>query len=95
MDYWKISTELVKRVAKNARLHLSEEEVAKFTRQASDVLSAFKALDEVDVADVEPSFHPQEIKNVWREDIPRKWEWDPLYASRHKEKKQFKGPRIV
>jgi len=95
VDYWKIDKELVKRVASNARLKLSEQEIEKFTKQLSDVLSAFKEIDEVDTADIKPSFHPQEIKNVFREDLAKEWIWQPLDNTKHKEEKCFKGPRIV
>lgn len=94
-DYWKIDKELVKRVAKNAKLELTEEEIEKFTKQLESILSAFKSIDEVDTKNVEPSFHPQEIENVWREDKPHKWEWAPLANTKHKEGKYFKGPKAV
>ena len=94
-DYWKIDKELIKRVAKNAKLELTDEEIEKFTQQLEGILSAFKTIDEVDTKNVEPSFHPQEIKNIWREDKPQKWEWDPLANTKHKEGKYFKGQKAV
>ncbi|MDI6807029.1 MAG: Asp-tRNA(Asn)/Glu-tRNA(Gln) amidotransferase subunit GatC [Candidatus Aenigmarchaeota archaeon] len=94
-DYWKINKELVKRVASNARLKLSEEEIEKFTKQLSDILSAFKEIDKVDTTKIKASFHPQKIKNVFREDKAMKFEWKPLANTKHKEEKYFKGPRIV
>jgi aspartyl-tRNA(Asn)/glutamyl-tRNA(Gln) amidotransferase subunit C len=94
-DYWKIDKELVKRVAGNARLSLSDDEIEKFTRQLEDVLHAFKSLDKVDTDKVKPSFHPQEISDVYREDKAEKFAWDPLKNTKHKEGKYFKGPRIV
>ena len=93
-DYWKIDKNLVKRVADNARLNLSDEEVDKFTQQLEDVVGAFKTLDEVDTKNVKPSFHPQEISDVYREDKAEKFSWDPLSNTKHKEGKNFKGPRI-
>ncbi|MBI4009753.1 MAG: Asp-tRNA(Asn)/Glu-tRNA(Gln) amidotransferase subunit GatC [Candidatus Aenigmarchaeota archaeon] len=95
MDYWKIDKELVKRVADNSRLKLTDEEIAKFTKQLSDILSTFKKLDEVNTKDVKPSFHPQEMKNVLRDDKAEEWEWEPLANTKHKENKYFKGPKIV
>jgi aspartyl-tRNA(Asn)/glutamyl-tRNA(Gln) amidotransferase subunit C len=95
VDYWKIDKELVKRVTRNSRLKLSEEEIEKFTKQLSDILSAFKKIDKVDTTNVKPSFHPQEIKNVFREDIAKEWKWDPLANTKHKEGKYFKGPKVV
>jgi len=94
-DYWKIDKELVNRVSSNARLKLSEEEMEKFTKQLEDILEAFKSLDEVDTDKVKPSFHPQEISDVYREDKAEKFDWDSLANTRHKEKKYFKGPRIT
>lgn len=94
-DYWKIDKELVNRVSRNARLKLSEEEIEKFTQQLKDVLEAFKSLDEVNTDKIKPSFHPQEISDVYREDKSEKFDWDPLANTNHKERKYFKGPRIV
>jgi aspartyl-tRNA(Asn)/glutamyl-tRNA(Gln) amidotransferase subunit C len=94
-DYWKIDKELMERVASNARLKLTDEEMEKFLKQLGDVLSAFKKIDEVDTKDVKPSFHPQEIKNVLREDVAVEWKWSPLENTKHKEGKHFKGPKIV
>jgi aspartyl-tRNA(Asn)/glutamyl-tRNA(Gln) amidotransferase subunit C len=94
-DYWKIDKQLVKRVAENSRLKLSEQELEKFTKQLEDILKSFKEIDKVDTDKVKPSFHPQEIKNVFREDKVKEWKWDPLANTKHKEKKYFKGPRIV
>lgn len=94
-DYWKIEKELVKRITNNARLNLGDDEIEKFTKQLKDVLDAFKSLDEVDTSDVKPSFHPQEISDVYREDKAEKFDWDPLTNTKHNEGKYFKGPRIV
>lgn len=90
-----INEKTVEHVARLARLKLSEEEIKKFTKQLSDVLEAFKILDKVDTKSKEPSFHPQEIKNVWREDAVESFKWDPLENTKHKEGKHFRGPRIV
>jgi aspartyl-tRNA(Asn)/glutamyl-tRNA(Gln) amidotransferase subunit C len=93
--YWKIDKQTVKHVAKLARLNLSDEELEKFTKQLEDVLVAFKKIDSVDTKNVEPSFQPTELKNIWRDDVVEPWEWDPLANTKHKEKRFFKGPRIV
>ncbi|MEM5834352.1 MAG: Asp-tRNA(Asn)/Glu-tRNA(Gln) amidotransferase subunit GatC [Candidatus Aenigmatarchaeota archaeon] len=90
-----IEEETLKYVTKIARLSLSEEEVKKFKNQLNQVLEAFKKIDEVDTSNLEPSFHPIEIKNVLRDDEEKKWEWEPLANTKHKEEKYFKGPRIV
>jgi len=95
MEYWKIDKKLVEHVAKIARLSLTEQEIKKFTKQLEDILETFKEIGKVNTKNVEPSFHPQRIKNVWREDKPKKWKWNPLGNTKHKEDRYFKGPRAV
>lgn len=92
---WKIDSGTIEHVARLARIELTEEETKKFTAQLAGVLEAFRKIDEVDTAGVEPSFHPQPLQNEWREDEVKEWKWDPLDNTKHKEGKSFKGPRIV
>ncbi len=93
-DQWTIDRGLVKRIANVARLELTEDEIEKFTNQLKVILEAFKELDDVDTEGVEPSFHPQELSNVLREDQATPWSWDPLDNTEHREGRYFKGPRI-
>lgn len=93
--YWKIDEKLIDHVVKIARLELNKEEIRKFKKQLEDILVAFKKIDEVDTTNIKPSFHPQEIKNVMREDKAKKWKWKPLENTKHKEKSYLKGPRVV
>jgi aspartyl/glutamyl-tRNA(Asn/Gln) amidotransferase C subunit len=93
--YWKIDKKLVEDVSKIAKLKLKEGEIEKFTKELEDILKAFKKIDEVDTVHTKPSFHPREAVNVWREDRVKKWKWNALVNTKHKEKKYFKGPRIV
>lgn len=94
-DYWKTDSKSIKRVAGNARLNLSDDEIEKFTKQLADILQAFKSLDEVDTNNMKPSFHPQEISDIYREDNAEKFDWNPVANTKHKEGKYFKGPRAV
>ena len=66
-----IDRELIIKVAKNSRLNLSEHEVSQFTDDFKDILNAFSTLNELETTDVKPSFHPVEIKNRLRDDIPK------------------------
>jgi aspartyl-tRNA(Asn)/glutamyl-tRNA(Gln) amidotransferase subunit C len=84
----------VERIAKVARLELTEAEIEKFTEQLKVILGAFMELDDVDTEGVEPSFHPQELSNVLRDDEVTPWSWDPLENTGHREGRHFKGPRI-
>lgn len=90
-----ISKNLINQVAKISRIDLTEEETEKFTNQIKDVLEAFKTIEKTDTKNVEPSFQPLEIKNIWRQDKPKKWDWNPLSNTKNKEKNHFKGPRSV
>lgn len=58
----------VEHVAKLARLELSEEELALYTKQLGDILGYVEQLDEVDVAGVEPLAGGAHGDNVFRKD---------------------------
>jgi aspartyl-tRNA(Asn)/glutamyl-tRNA(Gln) amidotransferase subunit C len=63
----------VRYTAQLARLHLSEEEIAKFQTQLSQVLAYVEKLEQVDVSGVEPTAHAHAVFNVFRDDVPRDW----------------------
>ena len=58
-------------VANLARLALTPEEKALFSRQLGDVLRYVEKLGEVDVSQVEPTAHASPVYNVWDDDVPR------------------------
>jgi len=60
----------VRHVAKLARLKLTDEQVAFFARQLSDVLGYVAKLNELNVDDVEPLAHPTGMTNRFRDDEP-------------------------
>lgn len=95
VDYWKIDKELIEHICKIAKLELTEEEKERYLKQLDEILEVFKEIDKIDTTNIEPSFHPFKIKNIWREDDVKKIEWDPLENTVHKEENYFKGPRIV
>ena len=63
-----ISETDVRKVAMLARLSLSDEDVAMFTRQLGDILDYVHKLNELDVEGVEPMAHAVDISNVFRRD---------------------------
>ena len=67
----KIDVEQVRKVARLARLELSDEEVEQFAGQLSAVLGYIEKLNELDTEGVEPLAHCLPIHNVFREDRPR------------------------
>lgn len=93
--HWEIDRKLLEHLTKVSRLELTEEELERFTDQLRVILEAFREIDEVETDGVEPSFHPSELVNVWREDVARQWDWDPLDNAQHKEGRFFMGPKIA
>jgi aspartyl-tRNA(Asn)/glutamyl-tRNA(Gln) amidotransferase subunit C len=89
-----VSRNLVLELAKAARLELTVEETDRYTQQLNVILDAFRELDEVSTEGVEPSYHPIEIEDKLREDVPEKWEWDPLANVVDREGKYIRGPKI-
>jgi len=69
-----ISKEEVKHIAKLARLGLSDKEIEKFQKELSSILDYVEKLKKVDVSKVQATSHPLEVKNITREDEPRKSE---------------------
>jgi aspartyl-tRNA(Asn)/glutamyl-tRNA(Gln) amidotransferase subunit C len=93
-----ISKETINHLSKLALLDLSEKEKDKLSRELGDILNYFKKLDDLDTNDVKPMTHPIEnLKNVFREDIPRKSlsNEEALRNAKHKKDGYFKAPRIL
>lgn len=92
-----IDKEKVRHVAKIARINLTEEEIDKFSRQLNDVIESFTILDELNVEDILPSFHPIRTENVLRDDNISKClnQKEVFDLACHKEDEYFKAPKIV
>ncbi|MEM2740442.1 MAG: Asp-tRNA(Asn)/Glu-tRNA(Gln) amidotransferase subunit GatC [Candidatus Bathyarchaeia archaeon] len=58
----------VRRLASLVKLRLSAEEEKLFSSQLSRILEFFDQLDRASLEGVEPTFHPLEVYNVFRED---------------------------
>jgi len=67
----KIDKAQVRKIAKLARLELTDAEVEEFTGQLSAVLDYMEKMDELDTTDIEPLAHCLPISNVLREDTVR------------------------
>jgi aspartyl-tRNA(Asn)/glutamyl-tRNA(Gln) amidotransferase subunit C len=65
----KLDIEQVMKVAKLARLKISQADAARYATQLTDILGYVAQLKSVDVAGVEPMAHPLPLKNVLREDV--------------------------
>jgi aspartyl-tRNA(Asn)/glutamyl-tRNA(Gln) amidotransferase subunit C len=58
----------VKKIAELARLKVEDEDIEKFSKDLSSVLSYIEDLNSADVAGVEPTLHASSQKNVFRSD---------------------------
>lgn len=65
-----ITEDVVKNVAKLARLAVSEEEAHQLAPQLSEIISYAEKLQEIDLVDITPTSHSLSLTNVLREDIP-------------------------
>ncbi len=93
----KVDDALIKRVAANARLNLSGNEIREFIPQFKEIIDYFSKLDEVDTKNTKPSFQPVEVKNALREDKPKPslTQEEALKNAQNKKDGYFKGPRAV
>jgi len=64
----KIDRQQVRKVAKLARLELTDAELEQFTVQLSAILQYVEKMNELDTGKIEPLAHCLPITNVFRED---------------------------
>ena len=87
----------IEKVARLARLELSEEERVTFGAQLEQILSYMEQLNQLDTRGVEPTSHAIPIHNVFREDqingsFPQE---EVLTIAPDEEDGHFKVPRII
>jgi len=87
----------IEKVAKLARLELSEEEKRTFGEQLEQILTYMEQLNRLDTTGVEPTSHAIPIVNVFREDEvkPSFPGEEVLSLSPDQEDDHFKVPRII
>ncbi len=61
----------VRAIADLARLELSEDDVARYQRQLSDILDYFQKLEELDTSHIDPTSSVLPLTNVMRADEAR------------------------
>lgn len=64
----------VDHVARLARLALTPEERNAYREQMGRILEYMKNLEKFDTKNVSPTSHVVPLANIWREDVPRRWE---------------------
>jgi aspartyl-tRNA(Asn)/glutamyl-tRNA(Gln) amidotransferase subunit C len=87
----------IEKVARLARLELSEEEKKTFTNQLEQILTHMEQLNQLDTTGVEPTSHAIPVYNVFREDevktsFPQE---EVLAIAPDEEDGHFKVPRII
>jgi aspartyl-tRNA(Asn)/glutamyl-tRNA(Gln) amidotransferase subunit C len=92
-----LSADDVRHVAKLARLTLTDEEVDRFTAQLAGVLAHAADVAALDLAEVPPTAHALEMRNVLRPDepVPSLDREEVLAAAPDVEDFRFRVPRIV
>ncbi len=92
-----LNEDLLKRIAKNARLELSNKEVDEFLPQLKEVLDVFSRVSEVNTDNTELAVHPLDLKNAAREDKAEESISQELALknTEHKKDGYFKGPKVV
>lgn len=66
-----LTREQVAHVARLARLSLTDSELEAYTDQLSRILDHVESLNQAETADVPPTYHAIDLKNVFRPDEPR------------------------
>jgi aspartyl-tRNA(Asn)/glutamyl-tRNA(Gln) amidotransferase subunit C len=64
-----ITTDDVRHVAKLARLHMTQSELEKITKELGSILQYVNKIGQLDVKNVPPMAHALPIHNVLREDV--------------------------
>jgi aspartyl-tRNA(Asn)/glutamyl-tRNA(Gln) amidotransferase subunit C len=64
-----VTPDLVRHVARLARLQLDDAHVTKYTTQLESILGYVAKIDEVNVEGVEPMAHAAALHNVLRDDV--------------------------
>ncbi|MGI6589881.1 MAG: Asp-tRNA(Asn)/Glu-tRNA(Gln) amidotransferase subunit GatC [Candidatus Iainarchaeum sp.] len=95
-----VNVELIKKIARNAKIELKEEELEKLVPQIREIiLKSFNKLSEFDTTGIKPSFQPIETSNRFRKDEVKKGitreEALLNVIDNLKEEGYFKGPKAI
>ncbi len=92
-----INESVIRHVATLAKIELSDKEVKEFVPQLQEVFESFQKIQQANVKNIEPSFHPIELKNHLRDDEPRASipQKDALSNVHQEARGYIKAPRAV
>ena len=91
-----ISREQVEHVARLARLHFDDDELARLQPELSKIIDYVEQLSELDLSGLEPTSHAVPLKNVLRADepVPGLTQEEATSNGPQVERGQFVVPRI-
>jgi len=92
-----LSRDDVAKLAALARIEMSEEELVSLASEFGVILDAVARVQDVDLTGVEPTSHPQPIRNVFREDVvlPSLTPAQALSGAPAQEEQRFRVPQIL
>ncbi len=93
----RLTSDVVAKVARLARLDLTEAEIDAATEQLGKMLDHFAEIDALDLSDVEPLNQPYPLSNVMRDDVERPClDRDEVLAEApHAEDGRFRVPPVI
>lgn len=68
----KVDRELTLYIAKLAKLKLTEEEIERYSKDLTEILSYVEKLNNIKDENIEPLYYPIEGKQILREDIAKR-----------------------
>jgi aspartyl-tRNA(Asn)/glutamyl-tRNA(Gln) amidotransferase subunit C len=72
----KLSRDDILKLARLARLNVTDEEVEEYSQELTEVLQYVEQLNDVDISGLEPTLQVTGLTNVTREDVPRDYGYD-------------------
>ena len=93
----RLTSDVVAKVARLARLDLTLDEIEAATDQLGKMLDHFAEIDALDLSDVEPMNQPYPLVNVMRDDVPQPClDRDEVLAQApHAEDGRFRVPPVI
>ncbi len=86
----------IKKVAKNARIDVEEQEVEELKKDFKSILNMFETLEDIETENVEPSFHPIDVEPKTRKDSTKETldKKEVFQNTSNEEDNYFKGPKV-
>lgn len=93
-----INQETISHLAALSDLALEGDEAQRLESDIEEIIKYISQLDELDTADIEPTYQVTELENIWRTDEIRPQEVSSeelLMLTKDTDKQQIKVPRVL